>query len=552
MRELPADLARGVRLSLYGVTIVLAAFHVGQSIILHQGIPGDMADGRLANCILEHLYRAVRGHGEILSPAQFYPTKGTLFYSDAHFGTAPFYIFFRAVGASMARAFQYWFVFIAGLNTAALLFLLRRLRVHPLICCPLAFFGTSSAALAAKTGHPQVMPFFPFIFALAYFIPFLRRADARSLGISLLWIAYQNACYLYHGYFSFLIFGLLALLYFCFARNAQWLTNWRASLARHGEFLALAIATSLLVIVLIYYPYARFSAAAGTRSMTELREIGPNLGAWFSASPYSPFYAHQSFYKANAATFENTLFASWIIYLLMIASLIAAVLMKREADLRLGALLALTSVLFILAITSWGAGEANLYLWFADRVGSIRAFRSFTRVAYLLFVLESISAALLLNHFFRAGATRVVRHSAVALSFLCAMESLAFGQNYYSPLVARLRADALVKQWRAAGDHEVLLFAPGATNQPLEQLHLDCWHAALITGRATINGYSGNLPGDYYEFLDDPSLAHAEQLRERLRLPESKVSLVTEWAAEDKARLGLAKLDPTPTPAPVP
>src|SRR4051812_15602409 len=114
MRDPAAEWSRGVRLCLFALTIVLAAFHVGQSIIIHQGIPGDMADGRLANCILEHLYRAIRGHGEILSPAQFYPTKGTLFYSDAHFGTAPFYIIFRTFGASMARSFQYWFLFIAG------------------------------------------------------------------------------------------------------------------------------------------------------------------------------------------------------------------------------------------------------------------------------------------------------------------------------------------------------------------------------------------------------------------------------------------------------
>ncbi|MFL6541240.1 MAG: hypothetical protein ACJ8HU_10780, partial [Chthoniobacterales bacterium] len=389
MRELPAELSRGVRLSLFALTIVLAAFHVDQSIIIHQGIPGDMADARLVNCILEHLYRAVRGHGELLSPAQFYPTKGTLFYSDAHFGTAPFYILFRVLGASMARSFQYWFLFIAGLNTAAVLFLLRRLLVHPLICCPLAFFATSSAALAAKTGHPQVMPFFPFIFALAYFIPFLRNGDARSLGIALLWIAYQNACYLYHGYFSFLIFGLLALLYFGFARAAEWPAKWRASLSRHGEFLALAIATSLLVIVLLYYPYARFSAAAGTRSMIELRQIGPNPGAWFSASPFSPFYSHQTFYKADAATYENTLFAGWIIYLLVIATLIAALVNRGAADLRLAAVLSLASIILILAMTSWGRGEANLYLWFADRVASIRAFRSFARIAYLLFVIEA-------------------------------------------------------------------------------------------------------------------------------------------------------------------
>src|ERR671932_412630 len=62
----------------YLVTVLLACIHTEQSIVFHNSIPGDIGDGRLVNCILEHVYQCIRGNGELFPPAQFYPIKGTL------------------------------------------------------------------------------------------------------------------------------------------------------------------------------------------------------------------------------------------------------------------------------------------------------------------------------------------------------------------------------------------------------------------------------------------------------------------------------------------
>ncbi|MDQ6621875.1 MAG: hypothetical protein M3Y86_00105, partial [Verrucomicrobiota bacterium] len=348
---------------------------------------------------------------------------------------------------------------------------------------------------------------------------------------------------LYHGYFTFLIFGVIGVLFFTFAAERNWFSRFRASFATHGEFLVLALGTTLLVLFLLYYPYARFSAEAGTRPADELKMLSPNFGAWFSASPFSVFYSRQHFYKPDANTGENTLFAGWIIYLLVVAAVTIGFAKKRDADLRLAAVLAASSLLIMLAMTSWGGGEANFYLWITQGIPGLRAFRSFARIAYLLIALDTVAAALLLDHFYRAQSARLGRIAVVTIACLAALESLDVGQYYYSPRLARLRADALVRQWRAARFHKVLLFAPGLTNQPLEPLHLDCWHAALLVGKATVNGYSGNIPPGYLEFLAEPTVAHAEELRARLRLPASEVSLVTDWAEQDKRALGWAKVN---------
>src|SRR5437868_1665979 len=116
----------------YITAIILAVLHAGQSIWLKNGIPGDLADARLVNCLLEHIYQWMSGHADLFSPSQFYPTRGTLVYCDNHFGTGLLYAAFRVCGASMEGAVQLWVLLILAGNAAAIAFLFCRFRLHPL------------------------------------------------------------------------------------------------------------------------------------------------------------------------------------------------------------------------------------------------------------------------------------------------------------------------------------------------------------------------------------------------------------------------------------
>lgn len=533
---------------LYIVTVLAAICHTGQSIVFHNGIPGDLADARLGNCILEHFYQSLCGHAHFFSPSQFYPTKGTLLYSDNHFGTALLYSLFRVLGTSMERAFQGWILTVLAANTASLLYLLRRLGIRPVVACPFAFLGTASFALVYKSGHPQVLPFFPFILALVCLLDFLRFANSRSLACAALWAAYQNACYLYHGYFTVIIFAVMLALFFALGVDAAWWRTFISSCRQHARFLCGAGAVTILALVALYYPYARFSASSGTRPPEELAGLAPNLGAWFSASPFSYFYPHLSFYKPRAYVGENTLFAGWIILALNCLTLVMGLRSPRGSHLRLAAILTLACGVVVLALTTWPDG--NIYLWVAEHVRSIRAFRSFARIAYLLIVVEAVAAAIFIDYLFNRSRSILGKSASVALSLFVAVESLAVGQIHYSKIAAQKRGAAVREMWQRAGARRVLAFAPGYSNQGYEAVNLDAWQAALLLHKHCLNGYSGNEPAGYAEFLHNPTTDHAKALFARLGVPESKVSLVTDWPAEFKAKSGIQTyhFEPTITP----
>ncbi len=525
--------------TIYALAIILAVIHCGQSVVFFGALPGDLADARLGNCILEHVYRAISGHAKLFSPAQFYPTKGTLVYSDNHFGTVFLYALFRLGGAGMATAFKGWLLTIMAANTMSLIFLLRSLRIHPLISAPLAFFGTASFALVLKTGHPQVLPFFPMIIALTFFFRFLREGCSRQLGWVAIWLAYQHACYMYHGYFALIIFSTLFIIFIFLGCRPGWGVAVLKSARANWRFLLITFAATGYFLFWLYKPYVRFSAGMGTRSMEELVALAPNPGAWFSASPFSAFYSNQTFYKANANMGENTLFAGWMIWLLLLGALTAAFRAARSSQLRFAGILTLASFLVIAALTSWGDSGWNLYLMIARQVSSIRAFRSFTRIAYPLLALQAVAGAIFLDVIFRKAKSQAFRTLTVGLAFALMTESLSLGSIHYSPKVARDRAKAIMRGWRRAGSHDVLVFAPGYTNQSNEVLHIDCWQAALMMEKYTVNGYSGNQPPRYQAFLNSPTVENAEELLAGIHLDPRKVSLVRSWNETDKARLGL-------------
>jgi hypothetical protein len=537
--EQPSPPLTRLWITVYALTILLACLHTGQSIVFFDGIPGDLADARVTNCILEHGFQSILGYARLLSPSQFYPVEGTLVYTDNHLGTLPIYAIYRWVGFSMERSFQGWFLTVIALDAASLLFLLRKLRISRALACPLAFFGASSCSLVLKCGHPQVLPYFPFILALACFLSFLRSADARLLAWAVIWFAYQNACYMYDGYFSVLILTAVFAVFMALAARRDFWPLLFQSARRNAVFLSCTIVISMAGLALLYAPYAAFSSKSGTRPMAELLLLAPNPGAWLSASAQSAFYSAQKFYKPGGYIIENTLFSGWVAWAMTLAALGAGLWATRGSDGRLAAVLAGSCVLLVGLITTWHGTTGNAYLWLADHISSLRAFRSFARIAYLLFVLQAAAIAVFLNAVHVSTRSRLVRASTVVVAAAIAVEQLSLGQFHYSPWIAQLRVAGLIEMWRKAGDHQVLIFAPGYSNQGAETINTDSWQAALGLHRFSINGYSGNQPATYAQFLNTPSVDNAKALLATLGLNVSAVSLVTDWPEAVKARLGI-------------
>ena len=117
-----------VKLSLF--VALLCSVHLCQSIFFSGGdlIPGNLADSRFVNLILEHNCQSVLGNQELPSPSQFFPKKNTLFYASNLFGSTPIYMVPRTLGFSMETSFQIWFFLVEALNAMAFLHLLKALK----------------------------------------------------------------------------------------------------------------------------------------------------------------------------------------------------------------------------------------------------------------------------------------------------------------------------------------------------------------------------------------------------------------------------------------
>jgi hypothetical protein len=526
-----------VRALAYALTVLLSVGHLGQAIVTHRWSPGNLGDARLGNYILEHVYRWYCGHGQLLSPSQFYPTKHTLVYSDNHFGTSAVYAMYRVLGTSRETAYQLWFLTVAGINSAAFLYAMRRFAIPALIACPLTFFATASAPLVYKMGHPQALPLFPFIFALSSFLTLVQTGSARALVALIGWIAYQNFCYLYYGYFSILIF---AAAFVVFAAIGSTPTFWQRlidSLRANAPVVIVALAIAVLAVGLLYWPYVRFANQSGTRPIVELMQLAPRPIAWCRASPFSLWYSHQAF--AAEYPIESTFFGGWAIYGVLVLTAIIGVRAERRSLLRVACACAITVIATGLVITTWSDATGYLYVYIASFVPSIRAFRSFGRIVYLLLIMEAVTAALVLNYLRQRSKSVTARITTVIIAFGIAVENISIGQEAYDPRVAQARSAAVFEAWKNAGGRDVLAFAPGYSNQSTDLIHLDCWGAALTAGKHCINGYSGNEPAGYGPFLHTPNVANAEAILLRLNIPRAKVSVVTDWPDDRKAALGL-------------
>jgi hypothetical protein len=536
---------------------LLSVLHLCQSVILSgfARMPGDLGDGRFNNLILEHVYRSWKGIYPLWSPGQFYPVQGTLAYSDNHLGTAIIYAGFRLLGFDIENAFQGWLLVICLLNAFSLYLLLRELDVSPWICVPCVFLGTSSCALVVKFGHPQILPFFPFILSLFFLLRAWRLRNFAYVVPAILAYTYQHFCYLYDGYFCtwlslFLCFALAIL-------SRPWPT-WRLaiwpSLRRHlGSIVAVSV-FSLLALLWIYYPYLLFSRENGTRSLEEVVKNSPRWSSWFSASPFSYLYHRQNFLPpaTEINPGENFLFTGWIVWALGFVSL--PYLWVNRARRRIDpawpiiAGIFFTWLVILFGVTSWSAAGQSPYLFLCRRIDALRAFRCVSRIAYPLGILQAVFAALLLQQLLRSTA-RTLRILALLTAWLLLVDNFSIGELSYSRELARDRAKAVLDQWRTLGASKPLLFAPGYTNQASYIVNLDAWSAALRNKGETINGYSGNIPGlpGFSLFLSSPIPEYGRLLLGNLKIPESSVAFVTTWNPSVVQRAGIIKIDVLPS-----
>jgi hypothetical protein len=181
-------------------------------------VPGDRGDARATVYMVEHWYQVFRGNAEILSPAMFYPAKGTIGYSEAMILHAFPYSGLRLAGVDMFTALAVPVVVFAFLNYAACYYLLRRvLRLNVVASVAGAMFFAFNSPRSNHPGHWAYQAAFLLPIVAACLVRFLQGrmhiTQARAFGLlaaAALTLAVQFLILPYQGWFA--VFWLLLLV----------------------------------------------------------------------------------------------------------------------------------------------------------------------------------------------------------------------------------------------------------------------------------------------------------------------------------------------------
>jgi hypothetical protein len=524
------------------LVVLLCSVHLCQSIFFSGGdlIPGNLGDSRFVNLILEHNYQSLLGKQELPSPNQFFPKKNTLFYASNLFGSSPVYILPRVSGVSMEASYQIWFALVSALNAIAFLYLLKTLKIHPLIGYPLTFAAVSSSSFVFKVGHPQLLAIFPFFFCLAFLVKFLREPNFRSfMGVGLLCV-FQHYCDIYQGFFTSVILLVFGGFYFTLS-GKQRAVDLSAFIKGQKVQLAVMVLVLTGLLFALYFPYYLTTRSYGTRSMQELVDLAPRLSAWFTASPYSLLYSNFNYIAEETNPYSKHLFSGFACYLILLSGIPILLKLRHKINFELYFCLSLIMTVFFLMVivTTWKEPNFNLWLWLSEKIEPLRAFRAFCRIGYLLFGLQALTAAIMLNYLYnRYKEKRGLRAGVVAVSFICAIECIAYGQSepkngfvHYDKIHAQERIDGLQTFIDSNNSYATVVFCPGTILRPWIA-HLDAWNLSLSTGIPCLNGYSGHSPRSHVKFLASPTRANAEELVESLGLDKSTVAFIESWSAE--------------------
>ena len=508
-----------------------------------QSYPGDIGDGRFNQLVIEHGYQSLRGHYAWASPGQFYPAENTLGLSDTNAGTLPLFAALRGIGLSMDRAWQAWFVGVASLNVISAFRLFAALQIGRSLRGPLVAAGTGSFLLVWLTGtHTQLLPFFPLLLAAEQIVAVIADRNRWRWVAAGGWLAWQFAAGPYLCFFGVFIIGSTLVSGWLAHRvlNAECLSprNSAAVFSRWFKHQAVGIAfMGGTLAAMVASIYARALQQGAGRAMREVIALAPTWRSWFTTPPTSWWYP-AGWPGQDPELVERAWFAGFGPWAVLAGVAVVACRSKARASIS-GLWLALVggALLPMLFFTRWG-DSAGAWLWLAEHVEPLRAFRSTGRIGALLQLTLIAGAGVALTRARSMARPGVRRFAPLAIAILLATENLAHRQPSTPLTTGESRTQALISAWRAAGDRPILAFAPGFTNAPEPWLWLDAWSAALQLHRSTLNGYSGGLPGSHTTFLWAPTPENARALAAASKLDPTQISIVESYGDEYDARIG--------------
>jgi hypothetical protein len=498
-----------------GWAVVAAAFAVGfanfpmQVLGAHfEYLPGDPADNRINNYILEHGYRYITGRAESFWDApMFYPARGVTAWSDAHIGMLPFYSAMRAGGLSPEGAFQGHFLLCFVLNFASAVWALRQLGAGPAGAAAGAYVFAFGLPLAAQLPHTQLFPRFLVPLAVVFAWEFLRAPRLWRLAAAAgCWVG-QTYLTVYIGYFLALLLAVGALVAVVrFRRELP-----RDELLRPGrrEWLrriGVAAAAGLAVLPLLVH-HAR---GVGGVPLDYIKQLAPKPGAWVTPPSNAgafPELGEKTGLGTGMHGGDEQQLLPGLVPLAAVALGLLALVRPGPFGGRGSAVAVAAASAVLIGLLFTRFGDVWLYEWAARLPGS-GSIRAPGRVVLVLLFPAAVAvgagADLAVRAARRAGRVPAALVALLAVAGLAADQWLAradgpraagWAPMRYSLETALTRQARIVEAARQHPNPTLLYVFPSAGDGPCGEMgvQLEAMRASQDLGVPCVNGWSGYL-----------------------------------------------------------
>ncbi|UYC17046.1 hypothetical protein NRY95_03490 [Xanthomonas campestris pv. phormiicola] len=469
-------------------------------------VPGDLGDARFNGVILEHFFRWLSGHEHsLISPTFFFPMPGALTFSDNHWGTGWLYSLYRWLGADRYEAFDLLYLGGYVANFFACHLVLRKLGYSPVASAIGAFAFSFAMPVIARHGHEQLAYRFLIPVALLLWQRFRDDGCWHWLGWLALAIAGQFYLSIYLGYFLLLLLSAWVLAQCIVERSWPWrwfvpgLSRGRAHRMR-DVILALAMgAVALAAVAWLMYPYLHYSKLYGfQRWPDEIASLLPRLRSYLLADG-------SVIWGGMGARFVDSMpmrHEQQIFFGAGILGLAAVGLLRPTLSMRWVALLSLV----LLVVLTLSVRGHSLYLLLAGLPG-VNSIRAVARIGLVLAMPMAILVATGVDSVRERGSLWGV--VIAALVMIMVAESASMRTLHYDIEQQRASMSALRRELPHPLPADAILYVAANQERPFYMAELDGMVLGQLESRATLNGYSGNVPPGYGPAIASPPCVQA-------------------------------------------
>jgi hypothetical protein len=484
---------------LYTAATALGIFQTFRPTVLSgfESVQTDRSDGMLNHYILENSWLSITDSnycGSLITPPFCFPERGTLYYSENLFGTAPVYWALRLVLPG-DLAYISWQMVLSVLNFVTFAVVARWLKMSHLVALAGAYLWAFGMVHVDQIMHQQMIPRLWMPFAVYYAIMLVTEPSAKALN-RLMGCSFLQcfACF-YTGWF--LVVGLLVFIpAMMLLRPSSFGGLWR--FVRGHPFTVLGIFTVwTLAMVALFAPYMVFSPSTG-HGYDACYNLMPTPAGWITGPIGSYWHETLDGYSEPKLP-ECKVFCGFGVYALMFGALVGLPLVRRKSEPVLGLLIVaglITAVVWWLLTVATAADGDSLWRWVRFLPGG-RAVRLVARVYVIVYLFGTFAGLAWLDivtRNIRREWIRVVLLGAIAVGLIweqTGVRQVSFKRTEFYTLV-----DKTAEDMKGA---EVGYVVPRYTGQspfPSDGEVFGMW-VGLRANVPVVNGYSGVLPPNF-------------------------------------------------------